>query len=367
MRVPRTRGVLSGLLLVLLGAWGALIAFVGPYFNYAYTPDSTWTYTSDRLWMQILPGAGTLLGGLIVLGSAHRAVASFGAWLAAICGAWFVVGPVLAPIGQVPNVGTPTGGITRQALESLGFFYGLGVAIVFFAALALGRFSVVGIRETRAAEREEVEAERLATMDNSTLAATGPASGFTDAPTEPGYREAPSDSRFTNTPTASDSRFADPPRNSGYADAPRDAQLAEAPTQSTVDPATARAGSRWHPGSRTRQPDPTAPVSPATADPAPANPSAANPSAASPATANPSAANPSAANPSERGAGRHADPATAGAPANRAAGEPESDRTTELPPAPPLSEQREDSDSGFLNRIRHRHHAGASSGRSDNS
>jgi len=39
---------MTGLLLVLLGAWGGLIAFIGPYFHYAYTPDSAWTYTSGR-------------------------------------------------------------------------------------------------------------------------------------------------------------------------------------------------------------------------------------------------------------------------------------------------------------------------------
>ena len=38
LRVRRSRGALSGLLLVLLGIWGALIPFVGPYFHYAYTP-----------------------------------------------------------------------------------------------------------------------------------------------------------------------------------------------------------------------------------------------------------------------------------------------------------------------------------------
>jgi len=48
LRVPRSRGAMTGLLLVLLGAWGGLIAFIGPYFHYAYTPDSAWTYTSGR-------------------------------------------------------------------------------------------------------------------------------------------------------------------------------------------------------------------------------------------------------------------------------------------------------------------------------
>jgi len=45
LRIPRSRGTFSGVLLVLLGAWGGLIAFIGPYFHYAYTPDSAWSYT----------------------------------------------------------------------------------------------------------------------------------------------------------------------------------------------------------------------------------------------------------------------------------------------------------------------------------
>jgi hypothetical protein len=44
-----SRGRASGGLLMLLGAWGALVPFVGPYFGYAYTPDKAWAYTSGRL------------------------------------------------------------------------------------------------------------------------------------------------------------------------------------------------------------------------------------------------------------------------------------------------------------------------------
>jgi hypothetical protein len=51
LRIPRSKGAVSGVLLVLLGIWGALIPFVGPYFHYAYTPDRTWDYTTGRLWL----------------------------------------------------------------------------------------------------------------------------------------------------------------------------------------------------------------------------------------------------------------------------------------------------------------------------
>jgi hypothetical protein len=155
LRVPRSRGVLSGLLLVLLGAWGALVPFVGPYFHYAYAPDTGWTYTSGRLWLEILPGAGTVLGGLIVLASAYRPAAHFGAWLAAVSGAWFVLGGVIGPTwsGMHMDPGTPVGGTTMRALEQIGFFTGLGVLIVAMAAVALGRFSVISVRDAKRAER----------------------------------------------------------------------------------------------------------------------------------------------------------------------------------------------------------------------
>ena len=57
MRVVRSRGALSGFLLLLLGIWGALIPFVGPYFHYAYTPERRrGSWTSGRFWLEVLPG-----------------------------------------------------------------------------------------------------------------------------------------------------------------------------------------------------------------------------------------------------------------------------------------------------------------------
>lgn len=159
-RIPRSRGMLSGLLLVLLGVWGGLIAFVGPYFHFAYTPDRAWAYTSGRLWLEILPAAGAVLGGLIMLGTASRPAAGFGGLLAVASGAWFVAGGLLTPLWAATAwswTGVPVGGPLHQAAERLAFFYGLGAAIMLFAGLALGRFAVVGVRESRAYQAEAAE------------------------------------------------------------------------------------------------------------------------------------------------------------------------------------------------------------------
>jgi hypothetical protein len=158
LRVPRSRGALTGALLVLLGAWGGLIAFIGPYFHYAYTPDKAWTYTNGRLWLEILPAVGAILGGLIVGGSASRPVAIFGAWLAALSGAWFALGGLLSTLWTIGgSIGHPVGDNAHRVVEQIGFFTGLGVVIVFLAAVALGRFTVIGHRERMAAEAPAVE------------------------------------------------------------------------------------------------------------------------------------------------------------------------------------------------------------------
>ena len=161
-RIPRSRGGVSGVLLILLGAWGGLAPFVGPYFRFAYTPDKAWAYTSGRLWLSVVPGAAALLGGLLVTATSHRAVGCLGAFVATLGGAWFIVGTAVIRLvvkngsisPGVPLVGPvgPLSSTTRVFLEGLGFFTGTGVLILFFGTLALGRFSVVGVKDAALAE-----------------------------------------------------------------------------------------------------------------------------------------------------------------------------------------------------------------------
>ena len=168
LRVPRSRGALSGVLLILLGAWGALVPLIGPYFHYAYTPDRAWSLTSGRVWLEIAPGAATIVGGLIVLVTSLRPMAMFGAWLAAFAGAWFAVGSTLSPLwnkGAVSGIGAPVGGTVARAAEQIGFFTGLGVVIAIVAGIVIGRLSVVAVRDARLAESRDA---RRATRDTAT-------------------------------------------------------------------------------------------------------------------------------------------------------------------------------------------------------
>jgi hypothetical protein len=145
MRIRRTHGIFGGLLVALLGIWGGIIPFVGPYFHYAYTPDTAWTYTTGRLELEILPGAGALLGGLLMMAARSRYAALFGAFLAIASGAWFALGNVLAPLWTVagPAGGPASSGTVMRVVEQVGFFTGLGLAIVLFAAAVAGRVTAV--------------------------------------------------------------------------------------------------------------------------------------------------------------------------------------------------------------------------------
>lgn len=166
LQMRRSRGAFSGFLLILLGLWGALIPFIGPYFHFAYTPDKAWTYSTGRLWLEVLPGAAVFLGGVLLMAARGRHTAMFGALLAAAAGAWFVLGQSLSPLWNhhVAMGGSPASStVYMRIMEQLGFFTALGVVIVFVAGAALGRVASVasGIRPVEEIPEETVPVERV--------------------------------------------------------------------------------------------------------------------------------------------------------------------------------------------------------------
>lgn len=181
-RVPRSRGALSGILLLVLGAWAALAPMIGPYMDVAYTPDpnDAWHWTAARGWLEVLPGGAAFLGGLLLLMSASRVMTMFGGWLAAAGGAWLIVGPPLADAINVSlGVPEPAGGTNHRAFDALILFYGIGAVILFVAAAGIGRLSVVSLRDVQAAER------RAAAEDADVAAMTSyPAAPPAREPTE---------------------------------------------------------------------------------------------------------------------------------------------------------------------------------------
>jgi hypothetical protein len=152
MTMARSRGAITGPLLILLGAWGALIPFFGHSFNFGFTPDNTWHWTQARGWLEVLPGAAAVLAGGLLTTSGHRASAMLGGWVAAAAGAWFILGTVISPWWSAGNIGVPSGSADHAVWERLAMFEGLGAVILLLAAIAIGRVSVVGVRDVAAAQ-----------------------------------------------------------------------------------------------------------------------------------------------------------------------------------------------------------------------
>jgi hypothetical protein len=161
----KSRSVVAGGLLIVLGVWGGLAHFVGPYFHYAYTPDTAWHVTMARVWLEIAPAAAAVAGGALVLLGAGRLLAAGGAILAMLAGGWFIVGRAVSEIWPgIGTAGVPAGtSSARMAAEELGLFTGLGVVIVVCATLVLGRalttVTLAGTDEEAEEEAYEEEAE----------------------------------------------------------------------------------------------------------------------------------------------------------------------------------------------------------------
>jgi hypothetical protein len=155
LSMPRTRGAASGLLLVLLGAWGASAPFIGPELGFAYSGDRAWT--AARGWLEVLPGIVAVIGGGLLLMSRNRVTAILGGWLAVLAGAWFVTGRAAAgPLG-LGDVGAPVAPTdTQRLLLELSYFTGLGALVVFLGGVALGRVSVRTARDLEYARRVAV-------------------------------------------------------------------------------------------------------------------------------------------------------------------------------------------------------------------
>lgn len=126
-----------GLLLVLLGAWGGIVAYVGPLFGYRMSSGPAWQWTTAHWQLHAAPGAAVVLGGLLILAAAPRVAARLGALLAVAGGMWLVVGPLFASMWLGPHSETQLASSNlEQVARPLGYHYGTGVLIVAVAAFA---------------------------------------------------------------------------------------------------------------------------------------------------------------------------------------------------------------------------------------
>lgn len=156
--LPRPSLEVAGLLTLLLGAWAGIVAYVGPSFGFSADGASAWSWTFAHGMLFLLPGAGAFLAGaLTMMGAAtdRKAVLGFAGLLAAVCGAWLVVGPVAWPVlGHAAFFRTVPSG-TRDLDYWIGYALGPGGLLIALGAFILGRDRYI-IAPAVSADRFEV-------------------------------------------------------------------------------------------------------------------------------------------------------------------------------------------------------------------
>jgi hypothetical protein len=126
---------------VLVGAWGLICGYVGPYFGFRPMGYNAWSGSLQEGLLHAAPGGAAILGGLMLMaiGPARR-VHGFGFVVPAIlvlgAGAWFVIGPVAWPVIESGSAFVSASPL-RNLLNVAAASYAPGLALAMLGGMAL--------------------------------------------------------------------------------------------------------------------------------------------------------------------------------------------------------------------------------------
>jgi hypothetical protein len=131
----------TALSMAVLGAWGAIVAFIGPEFGYHATAASSWQWTTTNWLLHLIPGAMALVAGLVILGLSPsvrvRGVLGLAAVTTIVAGAWFVIGPALWPWFESSSAYGPASGAGTSFVNQVGANLGVGLLLAILGGMAL--------------------------------------------------------------------------------------------------------------------------------------------------------------------------------------------------------------------------------------
>ncbi|MHB1535583.1 MAG: hypothetical protein ACYC1D_13435, partial [Acidimicrobiales bacterium] len=128
---------------LLVGAWGAIIAFIGPLIGYRADGSHSWTWTTNHWLLHLVPGAVAVVAGLMILSRAGgrrattRSPFGLAGLLAVVAGAWFVIGPALWPVFESGPVFGPAGSHIAAFANAAGSSLGPGLLLAVLGGMAL--------------------------------------------------------------------------------------------------------------------------------------------------------------------------------------------------------------------------------------
>ncbi len=142
VRVYRPMRVATmGTLIVLVGAWAGIVAFVGPEFAYRPTSASPWQWTTANWLLHLVPGAMAVAAGLAAIGLARASTAGargmllLAALTTFVAGSWLIIGPSLWPVFES---GSPYGAAASANMSfahQVGANLGPGILLVALGAM----------------------------------------------------------------------------------------------------------------------------------------------------------------------------------------------------------------------------------------
>jgi hypothetical protein len=134
-----------GILTVLISAWGGIIPYVGPAFGYSADGSGSWQWNLTHTVLALVPGAVGCLIGLSFLAripdgriARRRTSLSMAGFLAVLCGAWFVIGPLAWSVIDNTHAYFVAASPLRMLANEAGYSLGTGLILAMCGAFAIG-------------------------------------------------------------------------------------------------------------------------------------------------------------------------------------------------------------------------------------
>jgi len=165
----------AGVVAVLVSAWGGIVPYVGPAFNYVEDGSGSWHWNLAHAVLALLPGTLGVLLGLFVIAESRgitvgrgRLSLAMAGTLLMICGAWFAIGPLAWPVIADSGPYFVAASHLRLLADEVGYSIGVGLMLVVCGAFVDGWASR---HQPNASTVPETTADTVARPDT----ATGPA------------------------------------------------------------------------------------------------------------------------------------------------------------------------------------------------
>jgi hypothetical protein len=141
-------------LTIALGAWGAIVPYVGPLFGYGATGGGAWHWNLAHSLLGLAPGALAVVVGFLLFAETRGIKVGrglpglFAAGLLVLAsGAWFIVGPAAWPVISAHGSYFEAASPYRGLLNLLGYSFGTGILLTAAGAFIMGWAARHGAKE----------------------------------------------------------------------------------------------------------------------------------------------------------------------------------------------------------------------------